>query len=50
MAVSKDEPELRDVLKAALAAIIEDGSYKKALDTWGAGTGAVAPANVNAGS
>ncbi|GAA2636026.1 MULTISPECIES: ABC transporter substrate-binding protein [Streptomyces] len=50
IAVAKDRPELRDALKAALAAIIEDGSYKKALDKWGAGTGAVASANVNTGS
>ncbi|WP_030732834.1 ABC transporter substrate-binding protein [Streptomyces sp. NRRL S-237] len=50
IAVAKDEPELRDALKAALAAIIEDGSYRKALDKWGAGTGAVASANVNTGS
>ncbi|MFI8389413.1 ABC transporter substrate-binding protein [Streptomyces sp. NPDC085540] len=50
MAVAKDRTELRDALKAALAAIIEDGSYKKAIDKWGAGTGAVASANVNAGS
>ncbi|MFD4736449.1 ABC transporter substrate-binding protein [Streptomyces virginiae] len=50
IAVAKDRPELRDALKVALAAIIEDGSYKKALDKWGAGTGAVAAANVNTGS
>ncbi|MFF4420919.1 ABC transporter substrate-binding protein [Streptomyces sp. NPDC001549] len=50
IAVAKDRPELRDALKAALAAVIEDGSYKKALDKWGAGTGAVASSNVNTGS
>ncbi|MCX5276188.1 ABC transporter substrate-binding protein [Streptomyces virginiae] len=50
IAVAKDRPGLRDALKGALAAIIEDGSYKKALDKWGAGTGAVAAANVNTGS
>ncbi|MFE7099379.1 ABC transporter substrate-binding protein [Streptomyces erythrochromogenes] len=50
IAVAKDNPELRDALKAALAASIADGSYQKALDKWGAGTGAVATANVNTGS
>ncbi|MFE5806979.1 ABC transporter substrate-binding protein [Streptomyces sp. NPDC056491] len=50
IAVAKDNPELRDALKAALAAVIEDGSYRNALDKWGAGTGAVASASVNAGS
>ncbi|MGW6979708.1 ABC transporter substrate-binding protein [Streptomyces sp. NPDC054932] len=50
IAVAKDNPELRDALKAALAAIIADGSYRKALDKWGAGTGAVATASVNTGS
>lgn len=50
IAVAKDDPELRDALKAALAASIADGSYQKALDKWGAGTGAVATANVNTGS
>lgn len=48
--MAKDDPELRDALKAALAASIADGSYQKALDKWGAGTGAVATANVNTGS
>ncbi|MFB7268518.1 ABC transporter substrate-binding protein [Streptomyces nojiriensis] len=50
IAVAKDNPELRDALKAALSAIIADGSYQQALDKWGAGTGAVATANVNTGS
>ncbi len=48
--MAKDNTELRDALKAALAASITDGSYQKALDKWGAGTGAVATANVNTGS
>ncbi|MFB7266273.1 ABC transporter substrate-binding protein, partial [Streptomyces nojiriensis] len=50
IAVAKDRTALRDALRAALAAIIADGSYRKALDKWGAGTGAVASADVNTGS
>ncbi|MFD9543462.1 ABC transporter substrate-binding protein [Streptomyces sp. NPDC060022] len=49
IAVNKDNTELRDVLKEAVDAIIADGSYKKVLDKWGAGTGAIDKAAVNGG-
>lgn len=50
IAVKKDNAKLRDALKEALAAIIEDGSYKKALEKWGVEDGAVEEAKVNSGS
>ncbi|WP_327254909.1 ABC transporter substrate-binding protein [Streptomyces sp. NBC_01244] len=50
IAVDKKNAELRDALKAALDAIIKDGSYKTALDKWNAGSGAVTEAKINAGS
>jgi polar amino acid transport system substrate-binding protein len=49
IAVSKDNTALRDVLKEAVDAIIADGSYKKVLDKWGAGTGAIDKAAINGG-
>ncbi|MCY0933350.1 ABC transporter substrate-binding protein [Streptomyces sp. H34-S4] len=50
IAVDKKNADLRDALKAALDAIIKDGSYKAALDKWNAGSGAVTEAKINAGS
>ncbi|MEU6988022.1 ABC transporter substrate-binding protein [Streptomyces sp. NPDC046324] len=50
IAVDKKNTQLRDALKEALEAIINDGSYKKALDKWGAGSGAVTSAEINGGS
>ncbi|MEU9706846.1 ABC transporter substrate-binding protein [Streptomyces sp. NPDC047981] len=50
IAVDKKNTQLRDALKEALDAVILDGSYKKALDKWGAGTGAVTSAEINGGS
>ncbi|MBA0051534.1 ABC transporter substrate-binding protein [Streptomyces sp. AJS327] len=49
MAVSKDETELRDALHGAMRAIIEDGSYEKALKKWGVEDGAVSKSTINAG-
>lgn len=49
IAVNKENTELRDALKEAVDAIIADGSYKKVLDKWGAGTGAIDKAAVNGG-
>ncbi|MEU4965739.1 MULTISPECIES: ABC transporter substrate-binding protein [Streptomyces] len=49
MAVSKDNKKLRDALKAAMNAIIEDGSYKRALEKWGVQDGGVKKATINAG-
>ncbi|MBE9497831.1 ABC transporter substrate-binding protein [Streptomyces sp. AA1529] len=50
MAVAKDNKKLRDALRAAMDAIIEDGSYKKALEKWGVEDGGVEKAAINGGS
>ncbi|MEU9706920.1 ABC transporter substrate-binding protein [Streptomyces sp. NPDC047981] len=50
MAVDKKDTQLRDALAAALDAIIKDGTYKAALDKWGAGDGAIPAAKINGGS
>jgi polar amino acid transport system substrate-binding protein len=50
IAVPKDDKRLRDALKAALAAIIKDGSYKKALLKWGVEQGGVRKAEINGGA
>ncbi|UNZ21701.1 ABC transporter substrate-binding protein [Streptomyces sp. 891-h] len=50
MAVSKDNKKLRDALKAAMEEIIEDGSYKRALEKWGVQDGGVKKVTINAGT
>lgn len=50
MAVSKSNTELRSALKAALEAVIEDGTYAKALKKWGVEDGAVDEVEINGGS
>ncbi|MBT2384618.1 ABC transporter substrate-binding protein [Streptomyces sp. ISL-11] len=50
IAVSKENTQLRDALKAALDAIIKNGAYEKVLKTWGVEAGAVKEAKVNGGS
>ncbi|MFB8773401.1 ABC transporter substrate-binding protein [Streptomyces broussonetiae] len=49
IAVAKDQAELRDAIKAALDAIIENGEYTKVLEKWGVTEGAVDEAVVNGG-
>ncbi|MEV6952274.1 ABC transporter substrate-binding protein [Streptomyces sp. NPDC051183] len=49
IAVSKDNPQLRDALKEALDAIIKDGSYAKVLEKWNVKGSAVQSATINAG-
>ncbi|TVL94084.1 ABC transporter substrate-binding protein [Streptomyces sp. SAJ15] len=49
IAVSKDDAQLRDALKAALDAIIRTGEYEKILSKWGVADGAVTEANINSG-
>ncbi|KUL30430.1 ABC transporter substrate-binding protein [Streptomyces regalis] len=49
IAVSKDNKELTAALEAAVNAIIEDGTYKKILEKWGAETGAIDKAAINGG-
>ncbi|MFD8591090.1 ABC transporter substrate-binding protein [Streptomyces sp. NPDC059637] len=50
IAVSKDNTELRDAIKAALEAIIENGEYDKILKKWGVEDGAVTEVKINGGS
>ncbi|WP_328479753.1 ABC transporter substrate-binding protein [Streptomyces sp. NBC_00377] len=47
--VDKKNTQLRDALKEAVDAIIKDGSYQKALEKWGAESGAIKAAAVNGG-
>ncbi|SFF36601.1 amino acid ABC transporter substrate-binding protein, PAAT family [Actinacidiphila alni] len=50
IAVSKDNAQLRDALKAAMDAIIADGTYAKVLQKWNATSGAITAAAINGGS
>ncbi|MFG2024081.1 ABC transporter substrate-binding protein [Streptomyces sp. NPDC048825] len=49
IAVAKDQTELRDALKAALDAVIENGEYDKIIKKWGVEDGAVKEATINGG-
>ncbi|SDB88283.1 amino acid ABC transporter substrate-binding protein, PAAT family [Raineyella antarctica] len=49
IAVSKDDTQLRDALKGALQASIDDGSYAKLLNTYGTPQSAVKEATINGG-
>ena len=48
--VPKEATELRDALKAALEAIIEDGTYAEILEKWNVSQGAIAEVTINAGT
>ncbi|MCU1587498.1 MAG: atrA protein [Frankiales bacterium] len=48
--VRKTDTQLRDALKAALQAIIDNGDYAKVLATWQVTQGAVTTATINAGT
>jgi len=50
MAVSKGNDKLSGALKTALAEIIKNGSYEKALKKWGVEDGGVDEAKINSGS
>jgi polar amino acid transport system substrate-binding protein len=50
IAVPSSATQLRDVLQAALKAIIQDGTYDGILKQWGVTAGAVTAATVNGGS
>ncbi|RAJ71408.1 polar amino acid transport system substrate-binding protein [Streptomyces sp. Amel2xB2] len=50
MAVAKGNDEMSGALKEALAKIIKDGSYEKALKKWGVEDGGVSEAKINSGS
>lgn len=47
--VPKDDPQLRDVLQAAMQAIVADGTYDSALAHWGGDEAALHTITVNAG-
>ncbi|NBE55202.1 ABC transporter substrate-binding protein [Streptomyces boluensis] len=49
IAVPKNNPELRDAIKAALDAIIKNGEYDKIISKWGVAEGAVTEARINGG-
>ncbi|WP_425829687.1 ABC transporter substrate-binding protein [Streptomyces fractus] len=49
IAVSKDQKQLRDAIKAALDAIIKNGEYDKVIAKWGVEAGAVKSASLNGG-
>ncbi|MFD7615122.1 ABC transporter substrate-binding protein [Streptomyces sp. NPDC059828] len=49
IAVNKDNVELRDALKLALAAIIKNGEYGKVLEKWDVKDSAVTEATINGG-
>jgi len=49
IAVSKQRPQLRDTIKAALDRVIRSGEYAEILKRWGVGDGAVAKSSINAG-
>lgn len=50
IAVSKDDTQLRDALKAAMDAIVADGTYAKILQKWNASSGAITTVAINGGS
>ncbi|CAL9526258.1 hypothetical protein SUDANB58_03948 [Streptomyces sp. enrichment culture] len=50
IAVAKGNTQLRDALRAAVQAVIDNGEYKKILDKWGVADGAVTEAKINGGS
>ncbi|MGA4839654.1 ABC transporter substrate-binding protein [Streptomyces sp. G45] len=50
IAVAKNNPKLRDAIKAALDAIIANGQYEKIIKKWGVEAGAVKKAKINGGS
>lgn len=49
IAVNKENKELTAALEEAVNAIIEDGTYKKILEKWGAESGAIDKAAINGG-
>lgn len=47
MAVAKDETGLADLIQKVMTKLISDGTYKKILDTWNVGDGAVSTSELN---
>jgi polar amino acid transport system substrate-binding protein len=48
--VRKEDTQLRDALKAALEAIVEDGTYAEILEKWNVSQGAVSEITINGGA
>jgi polar amino acid transport system substrate-binding protein len=48
--IRKSDTQLRDAIKAALQAIMDDGSYTKILEKWNVTQGALKTATINAGT
>jgi polar amino acid transport system substrate-binding protein len=49
IAVRKDDTQLRDAIKAAMEAIVKDGTYAKVLQKWDVTKGAISSVTVNGG-
>jgi len=49
IAVAKDQPRLRNAVKAALDQLIDSGEYAEVLRRWNVADGAVTQASINAG-
>jgi polar amino acid transport system substrate-binding protein len=49
IAVAKDQPKLRDVLRDALQQVMHSGEYADILQRWGVPSGALKAATINAG-
>jgi polar amino acid transport system substrate-binding protein len=47
--VPKDEPELREAIRRAVQSLMDDGTYKKILDRYGASGIAIDKAGINQG-
>lgn len=47
IAIPKNAGTFKDALQAAVQKLIDDGSYKKILDNWGVGDGAITQAKIN---
>jgi polar amino acid transport system substrate-binding protein len=45
--VAKNKGDLAKAVQGAVQALIDDGTYKKILDKWGVGAGAVAKSELN---
>ncbi|MFC9131040.1 ABC transporter substrate-binding protein [Streptomyces sp. NPDC057099] len=49
IAVAKNQTQLRDALKAALDAIVDNGEYEKIMKKWGVTDGSIDEATINGG-
>ena len=47
MAIKKGDADTAKAVQAAMQKLMDDGTYKKILDTWGVSSGAVDKAEIN---